>query len=397
MPTINERISAAVASLEATAAAAATDASKLDTFIHSATGYTTDSGLYVPSLYELGSTMSSNLIINGDMEVSQQYGTAEQIIAVASNIAPVPALDCWRIMNAAANTLAFQQDTDAPVGYLNSLKIRVNSARTTLASTDRFTLLQRIEGRLSSCLGLGSSSPKNIAIKFWIKSSVVGRWIVGVRNPANNLRRTFAITINSANTWEQKVITPFAAANSGSWAVDNSIGIEFFVDLGSGSGANGVVGTDWSANAQQRDAASANFASTQDATLRITGVTLCEGSAANVPRIKYTQQMERCLRYYEVINPAKGCVFLTYTPNGDTRGSVTYKVSKRAVPTITCAASATAIAMGSTNDGVNISISGIAPAGATETSFGIGVSPISGYGTLLVWSAALVFTVDARL
>lgn len=397
MPTINERISAAVASLEATAAAAATDASKLDTFIHGATGYTTDGGLYVPSLYELGSAVSRNLIINGDMEVSQQYGAAEQIIASASNTIPVTSLDGWRIMNSAANTLAFQQDTNAPPGYSNSLKIRVNTART-LVSTDRFTLLQRIEGYLSNQLALGNASPKNIAIKFWIKSSVVGTWVVGVRNSANNYRRLCMITVDAADTWEQKVITPFAGANAGAWLAGNNIGAEFFIDLGSGSAASGANVAGWSANAQQRTAASVNFASTQDATLRITGVTLCEGSAANAPRIDYMQQLGYCRRYYEVISCPKGVVFFTYTANGDTRGSIIYGVRKRAVPTVTLnTSSVTTIAMGSSADGININIGGISPSNVTDTACGITTSAVSGYGTLIVWSAPLTFTVDARL
>lgn len=93
-----------------------------------------------------------------------------------------------------------------------------------------------------------------------------------------------------------------------------------------------------------------------------------------------------CQRYYEVL-PMGGGTGVTYTANGDTRGSIIpYKVAKRATPAITRSGTMSVVLLGNAGWGANIDMGQINITGDKYRALVSGISAnLQGYGGAVVW------------
>jgi hypothetical protein len=109
-----------------------------------------------------------NRIINGAMTVSQYNGTA------LSSAVNGYFIDRWAAFRGAGTitpVFSGQQVSDAPAGFINSIRMTV----TTAGTGTYFSLLrQYIEGLNVSDLGFGTASAKTVTLSFWVKSSIAG-------------------------------------------------------------------------------------------------------------------------------------------------------------------------------------------------------------------------------
>jgi hypothetical protein len=242
-----------------------------------------------------------------------------------------------------------QQSSTAPAGFVNSLLLTVTSAGTATAS-QLCRIQQRIEGLNVSDLSWGSASAQTITISFWVRSSLTGTYCVNIRNNAVDRSYVATYTISAANTWEQKSVT-IAGDTSGTWLTTNGVGMFISWDLGSGSSANTTAGS-WVAGNKENTSAQANWIGTASATFYITGVQLERGSTAtSFEWLPFGTELALCQRYYEKsfdygTAPANGPntttlatpygIFSGYSTNASPGGgNVFYKVTKRAIPTVT--------------------------------------------------------------
>jgi hypothetical protein len=266
-----------------------------------------------------------NRIINGDMRIAQR-GTA----AVTTNAAfPV---DRFSVGNTSDGAFSAQQDSSAPAGFVNSVKITTTTADATLTTTQALSFVQRIEGTNIADLGWGSASAKTITISFWVRSSLTGTFGGALRNSAANRSYPFEYSISSADTWEQKSVT-ISGDTSGTWLTTNGLGINVFFGLGVGPDRSGTAGA-WNSNNNLSATGAVSVIGTLNATWYITGVQLEVGSVATpFERRPYGTELALCQRYCEIgrspyfyANSLSNTLFYLFN---------TFKVTKRASATVT--------------------------------------------------------------
>lgn len=109
-----------------------------------------------------------------------------------------------------------------------------------------------------------------------------------------------------------------------------------------------------------------------------------------------------CQRYFEVL-PMGGGTGVTYTANGDTRGSVIpYKVEKRATPAITRTGTMSVVVLGNAGWGANIDMGTVQIFGDRKRALVSSVSAnLQVYGSAVVWGdnlgGGLTALVDAEI
>ena len=249
-----------------------------------------------------------NKVINGAMAISQR-GTS--FTNITGNSGSTYTLDRFKIqmndLDQAVVTVS--QDSSAPDGFAKSLKIQCTTTETSVESSEHARLIYDGEAFDFTDIGFGTSSAKKITVSFWVKSNLTGTWGMNFwRGDANrsNLR---TYTINSANTWEHKVITLVEDTTGGGVNSDNGYG--FRINWGLATGANYAQSHSldtWHSFEQQYfypyDARNTNLFSSTSNNFYITGVQLEVGQQATpFEHRSIGEELTRCYRYYQVIAP----------------------------------------------------------------------------------------------
>jgi hypothetical protein len=271
-----------------------------------------------------------NRIINGDMRIDQRNAGAA---VTATTAFPV---DRFVINNATDGAYSAQQDTSAPAGFTNSVKITTTTADATLATTQRMIIRQMIEGTNSADLGWGTANAKTVTLSFWVRSSLTGTFGGAINNEDNTRSYPFTYSISVADTWEYKTVT-IPGDTSGTWLTTTSTGIRVVWSLGCGPDRSGTAGA-WNSNNNNTATGAVAPISTLNATWYVTGVQLEVGSVATpFERRPYGTELALCQRYY-IEYPAN--VTFHGFQNGTTSVSanVVTPVPLRTTPTMTIAA-----------------------------------------------------------
>jgi hypothetical protein len=238
-----------------------------------------------------------NRIINGDMRIDQRNAGAS--VTATTTVVPTYTLDRWAYYCTQASKFTIQRNAGSvtpPSGYSNYIGL-VSSSAYSVISTDNFQIIQRIEGFNTSDLAFGTGSAKTITISFWVYSSLTGTFGGEINNDAGTQYYPFSFSISSANTWEQKTIT-IAGSTTGTWASDNSNGLQFSISLGMGSTLVGTAGA-WTSSQILAPTGSVNLVATNGAYLYITGVQLEAGSTAtDFERRPIGTELALCQRYF---------------------------------------------------------------------------------------------------
>jgi hypothetical protein len=259
-----------------------------------------DSGITTPTYggadtaeYLVPVTGFKNRIINGAMRIDQRNNGAS--ISVTSTGFPV---DRFYINANSFGVISGQRSTTAPAEFTNSTLMTVTTPRSSIAASDVYGIRQTIEGLNVADLGWGTANAQTITVSFWARSSITGTYTVSLFNTAFNRSYVATYTISAANTFEYKTIT-IAGDTTGTWATDNSGGINLYFDLGSGSNFQTTAGA-WGASGYLRTSGSTNWISTNGATFYITGVQLEKGSnATSFDYRPYGTELALCQRYYQ--------------------------------------------------------------------------------------------------
>ena len=204
-------------------------------------------------------------------------------------------------MDSANTSASNYESSSAPTGFVNSLKITVGTVDTSLASSDRYSIYQYIEGYNVQDLDFGISTAKSVTVSFWTKSSVVGTYGVWLSNGAYSRSAVNTFTINVANTWEYKTLT-FVGDTTGTWIKDNGPGLHLGIQLSAGSGYQTSSTNTWAGTAYFTTSGQVNWMATTSNTFYITGVQLEKGSTASSYEFRsYQKELMLCQRYYSVI------------------------------------------------------------------------------------------------
>ena len=271
-----------------------------------------------------------NLIINGEMRISQRNGTNNTTIASGATYG----LDRFsgRSQTGSGHTMA--QSTDAPVGFLNSAKITIGTGAAPSAGHKNY-FYQTVEGNNIAHLEAGTANPKTVTFSFFVKSSLTGNFGAAITNGGGDYSFTFPYTINSANTWEKKTKT-ITLTSSGTWPTNTDGGLTVFFDLGSGSDYEGTP-NQWNNALDIRSSSDVKLVATSSATLFITGVQLEVGSVAtDFEHKSYGQELALCQRYYfHLVSGNDKLIGLGMNyGNPDFFAEVTFPVTMRAAPSL---------------------------------------------------------------
>jgi hypothetical protein len=241
--------------------------------------------------------MLKNRIINGAMVIDQRNAGA----AVTANGAyPV---DRFFMVNSTDGAFSAQQDSSAPVGFVNSLKVTTTTADASLTTSQQLALQQRIEGYNVSDLGFGTANAKTVTLSFWVRSSLTGTFGGSLRNAAADRSYPFTYSISVADTWEQKSVT-IAGDTSGTWLTTNGIGMAVNFGLGVGPDRSGTAGA-WAGATYTSATGATSVVGTNGATWYVTGVQLEVGTqATSFEYRQYQQELALCQRYCYVVSQA---------------------------------------------------------------------------------------------
>ena len=286
------------------------------------------------------SSSNRNLIINGDMTISQRGSSW----TTASGYGDYT-VDRWMTGHTVTGKFSSAWVEDAPTGFKYSWKATSASAYS-VGAGEEFIVRQKIEGSNCAHLALGSASAKTVTLSFWVKSSLTGTFTGAFLNSAENRCYIFTYAISSAATWEKKEVT-VALDTSGTWLTTNGIGLTLYFSLGAGANLVGTAGS-WAGAKDLTVSGAVNFVGTGSATWQITGVQLEVGSTSTDFELEpFETTLAKCQRYF-----CRTYAYGTATGAADTshgavmnsiEGSQTYAsagnfnfpVEMRAAPTVT--------------------------------------------------------------
>ena len=191
------------------------------------------------------------------------------------------------------------QSTDTPNSeFYNSLKHRVTTADTSIASTQYHALSFRLEGNSVTQLGFGTSGAKKVTVSFWVKSSVAGAYGAALRNLGGNRFNQATMTINSADTWEKKSIT-YTGDTSGTWPKDNTEGFQLQLSQAMGTAYQGTSADTWVTTVDVAPSNQVNWLATVGNTFYLTGLQFEEGdTATEFEHLSFAEELRLCKRYF---------------------------------------------------------------------------------------------------
>ena len=323
--------------------------------------------------YDSGSSLGfRNRIINGDMRIDQRNNGA----AVANLDGYL--VDRWMAPSfgaAPVGRVTGQRSTLAPAGFQNSFQLTVTTPSTSLAATEAYLYRQMIEGLNIADLGWGTASAVSVTASFWARSSVTGNYTVALNNGGVTRAYVAQFTINLANTWEYKTVT-IPGDTTGTWATDNTVGIQFIIGLSGGTSRTQSAGSWQNASIPMTCATGqTNWIGTNGATFYTTGVQLEAGTVASpFERRDYGRELIMCQRYCWTGNSTV-YGYYGFGGNWPNSGWISFPVTMRTAPTVTFG-SATSVSLTNSESANYIATNGFAyTVNVTSTGTMVRVNP----------------------
>jgi len=247
-----------------------------------------------------------NIIINGAMQVAQRGTSLAMAHDGNTGNYLIDRFQCT--FGGSPSTLdgTFAQVADHPLeSNGKSLKWTTGTAESAIASDELLLFQQKVEAQNLQNLQFASSNALKTTLSFYVKSSITGTFATSLRKRDTTERiinKTY--TINSANTWERKILTFDGDTDSGAGiANDNGEGIRVIWHLMAGTDfTTGSSTSGWKdfALADLADGQATNaIATTAGATWQITDCQWEVGSQATpFEHRSFGEELALCQRYY---------------------------------------------------------------------------------------------------
>ena len=253
-----------------------------------------------------GGGVNRNVIINGAMNVAQR-GTSSTGIATGGYYT----LDRYKIqISNTAGRFTMTQDSSAPEGFANSMKLDCTTADTSIASDELLFIQHSIEGQNLQTLQKGTSSAVPVTASFYVKGNASATYTVELEDRDNTRYNSqeFPVTTD----WV-RISRTFVADTTGTLDDDNAESLRLNFWLHGGSNYTGGTHTDnvWHTTDNQRvgDGASSFFDST-DRTFFITGVQLEVGqNPTEFEHEPSERTLAKCQRYFYTEVDPDGSMF----------------------------------------------------------------------------------------
>ena len=243
-----------------------------------------------------GGGVNRNIIINGAMNVAQR-GTSSTGVGASSAYLT---LDRYKIIVGGTDgRLTMTQDSSAPSGFANSLKLDCTTADTSIASGEFLILRQMIEGQNLQAFAKGTSDAKPFAVSFYVKGNASATYNCVLGDEDNTRQSVRQFTVGT--DWSRVELT-FPADTTGAFDDDNANSLEFNIILHAGSDlTSGSLNENvWEARdfTKQGSGISSFFDSTAR-TFFITGVQLEVGqNPTEFEHEPFDVTLKKCHRYF---------------------------------------------------------------------------------------------------
>ena len=278
-----------------------------------------------------------NVVINGAMQVAQR-GTSTTGITTSGYYT----VDRFNAIFTTLGTWTQTLETDAPTGsgFRNSLKMLCTTADASPSGADQVRIQQTMEGQNIQQFLKGSSSAKQFALSFWVKSNVTGTYIVLLNDTDNTRIVSASYSVSASATWEKKTII-FPADTTGSFDNDNGSSLQVIFWLAAGSDwTSGTLQTTWASNVNaNRAVGQTNLGAATNNYWQVTGVQLEPGPVATPFEFEpYETTLRKCLRYfYQAVNGATDLGVGYYLTTTQAQTYLPLPVPMRIAPTGTVA------------------------------------------------------------
>ena len=244
-----------------------------------------------------GGGVNRNVIINGAMNCSQRSTSSTGVGASDGYFV----CDRWNFAQATnAGRLTITQDSSAPSGFANSLKLACTTADTSIGADEAALIQQRIEGQNLQAFAKGTSEAKPFALSFYVKGNASATYTAELFD--NDNTRGNGQTFNVTTDWTRVELT-FPADTTGAFGDDANASLYFNIWLHAGSTYTGGTFTNgtWTAisNANVRVGDGTSFFDSTDRTFFITGVQLEVGqNPTTFEHEPFDVTLAKCQRYY---------------------------------------------------------------------------------------------------
>jgi len=295
-----------------------------------------------------GGTNFKNLIINGNFDIAQRSTSA-----VTAGNGTYTTVDRWKTFTGnLGGAYTTQQKTNsladnATTGQQRYLEIKCTSTDSSVDSNAYSMVRQHVEASpyLQSKLRYGTSDAQKLTLSFWIKTNLTGThsmsWYYnGSTDGGTTYYYPFNFTVSSADTWEKKIITipapptSYGSINVGATAATGGL---LNINLQIGANYQDPAGS-WTGNVAYASEDVPNFFTSTDNNILITAIQLEVGDdASDFEYIPFDVQLQRCMRYCNVMNGVGGGNYGTLAPGyvtASTQGyfTVVHPVPMRAAP-----------------------------------------------------------------
>ena len=247
-----------------------------------------------------------NLIINGDMSISQR-GTSQSGVANNANEGHDTPVDRFGLFfygnEGGAATVSRDSDvpSDTTYGKFNtSIKIDVTTADTSIGATGSHSLQQTIESSFIFHSGWDyTNSSSKITLQFWAKSVKAGDYHVMFRDHDASGERYYVSKYTLvANTWKHiEIVVP---GNSDLvFNNDNGSGLEVIWNLVAGTDRDSATDGAWNtADTSRATSNQVNFFDSTSNVFYLTGVQVEVGdTATDFEHRTFEDELQRCQRY----------------------------------------------------------------------------------------------------
>ena len=246
-----------------------------------------------------GGGVNRNVIINGAMNVAQRATSSTGIGASSGYFV----CDRWRFSkggDASDGRFTMTQDSSAPEGFANSMKLACTTTDTSIAADEFLFIGQRIEGQNMQTFAKGTSSAKPFAVSFYVKGNASATYVCELADQDNG--RQISKTFNVTTDWT-RVELNFPADTTGALDDDNAKSFELFFILHSGSNyTSGTINSSsWasSTDANRVGSGTTSFFDSTDRTFFLTGVQLDVGQNPTSFEVEpFERTMAKCQRYF---------------------------------------------------------------------------------------------------
>ena len=283
-----------------------------------------------------GGLSHRNVIINGAAQVNQR-GNQTSVTSTTYSV------DRFRFAVSAGGTWSLSQSTDSPDGFSNSVKLDCTTAA---ANPGLAIIQQRIEGHNVQAFAKGTSSAKQFAVSFYVKTNKSGVYTVELKDDDNSRTVSKTFTVSDAN-WNRYTLI-FPADTTGAFDNDSNGSLYLSIWLAVTANSAYTNGTfsdgTWAAlvNGNRVSNSNVNLADSTSNEFLLTGVQVEVGdTVTSFEHRSIGDELARCQRYfYQYVDAslygsgiAPLCVVIGYQ-NNNAFGTTEFPVTMRSTPSL---------------------------------------------------------------